>query len=157
MYVSATLLIHPTLSPTVPTSLFLYVCVSITALQIGYSVPFSLHYILCINIWYLSFFFWPNSLHIKGSRFIHLTRTDTIPCCVWVIFNCIYIYIYTTSSLSIYLLMDIQVVSCPGCCKRCYDEHQGACVFSYGSFISSFLRNPHIVLHSGYINLHPHQ
>ena len=28
---------------------------------------------------------------------------------------------------------------------------------SYGSFIPSFLRNCHTVLHSAYINLHPHQ
>ena len=28
---------------------------------------------------------------------------------------------------------------------------------SYGSFISSFLRNLHTVLHSGYISLHSHQ
>ena len=32
---------------------------------------------ICINIWYLSFFFWLTSLCIIGSRFIHLIRTDS--------------------------------------------------------------------------------
>ena len=32
---------------------------------------------ICINIWYLCFFFWLTSLCIIGSRFIHLVRTDS--------------------------------------------------------------------------------
>ena len=81
------------------------------------------------------------------------------------------LYICTTTSVSIHLLMDIQIGSCPSYSKQgCY-EFWGTCVFfnygfvrymplsgSYDSFIPSFLRNLLTVLHRGCINLHsPHK
>ena len=56
-------------------------------------------HILSDIIWHLSFSFWLTSLSI--SVIIALFHSFLYPCIPW------YIYIYTTSSLSIYLLMDI--------------------------------------------------
>ena len=45
------------------------------------------------------------------------------------------LYICTTFSLSIYLLMGIQVASGLGYCKQCCYEHWGACVFPDQRFL----------------------
>ena len=80
----------------------LYVYVSITALHIGSSVPFSrFHiYVLIFIFLFLTYF----TLY-KGSR-VHPSQLNWlkfIPFYDWVIFHCI----YTTISLSILLSMDI--------------------------------------------------
>ena len=56
----------------------LYVCVSTAALQIGSSVPpsFQIPYTR-VNVGYLFFSFQLTSLCSKGSKFIHLIRTES--------------------------------------------------------------------------------
>ena len=96
---------HPLLtSPHVHKSV-LYVCFSIAALHTNSSVSFFYILYTCISIWYLSFSFWFTSLCIIGSRFIHLIRTDSKVFLFWL--SNIPLCICTTTSLFIYLLMDI--------------------------------------------------
>ena len=78
----------------------------------------------------------------------------------------------TTAFLTILCQWTSRMLLCPSYYKQCCDEHWGTCVSfnsgflsvpssriagSYGSFISIFLRNCHMVLHSDYANLHSHQ
>ena len=102
----------------------------------------------------------------------HPPRWNWLECVLfygWVIPLCT----CTTASSSIRLPVGIWVVSLSGHCKHCCSEHWGICVsFSscflgvcvqcvfpqlYRSSVSSFLRNLHLVLHSGYPSLHSHQ
>ena len=64
---------------------------------------------LCINILYLFYSFCITSLCITSSRFIHVSRTDSNSFFLWL--SHIPLYICNTFSLSIHLLMDIQVAS----------------------------------------------
>ena len=68
---------HPVRPSCVHVSM-LYVCTSVLAPQIGSLMPsFWIPYI-CINTQYWFFSFWLISRCLTGSRFIHITTTDSI-------------------------------------------------------------------------------
>ena len=101
------------------------VCVSISALQIGSSVPFFQILYIFVDIWYLFFSFWFTSFCITGSRFIHLKNClKFISFYGWVIFHRInvpqllYPFICWWTS---------RVLLCPGYCKQCCSKHCGTC------------------------------
>ena len=82
-------------------------------------------------------------------------------------------YICTTSSLSIHLLMDFRLLLCLGYCQQCCYARTSASIFLDLSFVWIYaqewdfwiiwrfyfcvLRNFHTVFHTGYANLHSHQ
>ena len=77
-YVCAKLSSFASLSPFPTVSMSLFpVCISIPSLKIDLSIPFLEIPYIYISIWYLFFSFWLTSFYIIGSRFIHLTRTDS--------------------------------------------------------------------------------
>ena len=80
------------------------------------------------------FSFWLPSLCIIDFRFIHLTRTDSnyILFNSWVIFHCAYV---PQLSYPFICRWSSRLLPCPGCCKKCCDEHWDTHV----SFNSGFL------------------
>ena len=79
----------------------LYICVSIPSLKTVSSILFFQIPYVCINIQYLLFSFWLTSLYITGSKFIHLTRTNSN--LFFFVLSNSPLHICTTSSLSIHL------------------------------------------------------
>ena len=68
---------HPAFPPWVH-MFFLYICVSISALQSSSSLPFFKIPHICVNIQYLYFPFWLTSLFKTVSRSIHVSTNDPI-------------------------------------------------------------------------------
>ena len=106
MYVDANLLIFPTLSfPHCAHKFVLYVCLSLfLPCKSVHQYHFS-RFHTYVEIWHLLFSFWLTSLCMTNSRFVHLTTSDYfVPFYGWVIRI---IYIYTTTSLSIHISVNI--------------------------------------------------
>ena len=127
---------------------------------------------ICVNIQYLSFFLWLTSLCTIGSRFIYLTRTE-LNAFLFIAeyYSIVYMYqnflihssvdghlgcfhvitIVNSAAVNIGVHVSFSILVSSECMPS------SGIAGSYGNFILDFLRNPHTVLHSRYINWHSHQ
>ena len=173
MYVDAAFSIRPTLHfPHCVQKSILHICNSTPFLQIDSLIPFFKIPYICQYIMVFFFSFWLTSLCITGSRFIHLTRTDSNPFFFyeWVIFHWICITTFVIHSSVNGQLGCFCVLAIVNSTSVKIGVHVSFLVMvslgymlssgiagSHGSLIASFIRNLHTILHSGWICLQSHQ
>ena len=109
-----------------------YICNSISVLQISSFVPLFLDstYKQCHMVFV---FLCLTLLSMTISRSIHVAANGIILFFLWL--SNIPLYICITSSLSIPLSMDIQLLPCLDYCKQHCSEHRAMCILSNNGFL----------------------
>ena len=131
VYISTLLsqFVQPSPSPAVSTSLFSMSAFLLLLYKQFHQYNFSRFHIHAIiyNCFSLTYF----ALYSR-LQFIRLTKADSD---LFLFMANIPLYICIISSLSIYLSVDITLLSCPGYCKQCCNEQWGTYVFQNCNFL----------------------
>ena len=132
----------PAVSPLGVHTFFLYVCVSISALQTSSSVPFSTFHIyaliygICFSLSDLLHSVWQS---LDASTYLQLTQFHSF---LWL--SNIPLYICTKTMYQNFFIHSswwaFRLLPCPGYCKQCCNEYCGTCLFLNYGFLRVYVQ-----------------